>query len=901
MTCLGGAGIECRRPDAVTVIGKSLGPYSVVAKLGEGGMGEVYRGMDTRLGRPVALKVLPPATSSADALARFEREGRAIAALNHPNICTLFDVGSSDGRPFLVMELLSGASLQQHLAAGPLAIEPLIDHAIALADALHAAHAGGIIHRDLKPANVFITEQGTVKILDFGLAKADQGHAHESPTIDAALTGQGTTLGTLSYMSPEQLRGSDVDARSDLFSLGLVLYEMATARRAFSGRTFPEVSAAILHDEPTPPANVRRDLPDKLNEIILKLLEKERDLRYQSAAELRGDLKRLKRQGHQSATTVRTAAVDVAAPPSSSSDAALAIGLARRHPIAIGSMTVVALGAAAIAWLVVSQRGASVAPPPELSIQPLTLDGRAGHATISPDGRFIAYVHRDGVQSSVVVKQLSSNSDVVILPPSLGVIYDAPSVTPDGGFVDVLVRRRAAPTAAPLTLRVPFLGGPARQLVDGAVSGIGWSPDGQRMAYVRAEDAQSTSLVVADAQGQNARVLTTRRPPSYFMNVRFSMGNGPASQPSWSADGRSIAVAGIDVSPDRVRDAGELMTIDAESGAYLSLRRIEGLVWGIAHLATGDLVVSADTASNPMLWQWWLYPRSGSVAALTRSLNGFQGVQLTADRTSGVATQTTLRRSIDLGPVDGGAFREVVAESVGPAGFAAVDGRGHLFYTARVPSGAATFRRDASSGGSAPIAAELVMAIPSPDGTFVLGRHLERGLMRVNTDGSGDAVLLPDALASPSAFTPDGASLVYVSNRSGPQQPWLLPLAGGDARRLSEMYIDSARLWLSRDGREVIFGSQGGTRLCAFPGFDSCRPLKLIAGPLSADGQTVFAVDPRDPRNIVAQPIDGGAPTPLTRFTDKEIADFSLSPDRTQIAISRVSRVSDVVLIKGLQ
>ena len=218
--------------------GTRLGPYEVIESLGAGGMGEVYRGTDTRLGREVAIKVLPAATAaSPDALARFEREGRAIAALNHPNICTLFDVGTDEGRPYLVMELLDGATLHQVLAAGPLPIRALIDHAIALADALHAAHARGIIHRDLKPANVFLTEHGTVKILDFGLAKADSDRHDEARTIEAALTGPGTTLGTLSYMSPEQLRGDAVDARSDLFSLGLVLYEMATGRRAFDGKT----------------------------------------------------------------------------------------------------------------------------------------------------------------------------------------------------------------------------------------------------------------------------------------------------------------------------------------------------------------------------------------------------------------------------------------------------------------------------------------------------------------------------------------------------------------------------------------------------------------------------------------------------------------------------------------
>src|SRR5918996_611180 len=314
--------------------GTQLGPYAVVSKLGDGGMGEVYRGTDTRLGREVAIKVLPATTQSPDALARFEREGRAIAALNHPNICTLYDVGTADGRPYLVMELLAGATLHQVLAARSLPIPALVDHAIALADALHAAHARGIVHRDLKPANILITDHGTLKILDFGLAKADSERQDETRMVDAALTGPGTTLGTLAYMSPEQVRGGALDARTDLFSLGLVLYEMSTGRRAFTGNTFGEVSASILHDDPPRPTTVRADLPQKLEEIILKLLEKDRDLRYQSAADLRSDLKRLKRVIEPSEAAPSSAPRTVATvPPPSSSDAALAIGLARRHPL----------------------------------------------------------------------------------------------------------------------------------------------------------------------------------------------------------------------------------------------------------------------------------------------------------------------------------------------------------------------------------------------------------------------------------------------------------------------------------------------------------------------------------------------------------------------------------------
>ncbi len=277
--------------------GTRFGPYELTGALGSGGMGEVYTARDTRLDRTVAIKVLPSHLSSdSDARTRFDREARAIAGLNHPNICTLYDVGVTDeGAAYLVMELLEGETLQERLLRGPIEVNALVDHGLALADALDAAHARGLIHRDLKPANIFLTTRGGTKILDFGLAKAVDALDDTTRQADA-LTGIGTTVGTVAYMSPEQLRAEPLDGRTDLFSLGLVLYEMATGQRAFSGTTSAVVSAAILGQPPAPPRTIRADLPARLEDVILKALEKDRQFRCQSAAELRADLLRAKRQ-----------------------------------------------------------------------------------------------------------------------------------------------------------------------------------------------------------------------------------------------------------------------------------------------------------------------------------------------------------------------------------------------------------------------------------------------------------------------------------------------------------------------------------------------------------------------------------------------------------------------------
>ena len=534
------------------MINETVAHYRILRKLGSGGMGVVYEAEDTKLGRRVALKFIPEENQrDTQTLERFLREARAASALNHSGICTIHAIEEHSGRSFIAMELLVGESLDKVLADGPLTVTRTVEMGIQLADALDAAHKKGIVHRDIKPANIFVTESGAVKVLDFGLAKllprtSDDlaGHTLDThaPTL---LTSPGMAVGTIHFMSPEQARGEEIDARSDLFSLGSVLYQMLTGKQAFPGSTSAVVFDNILNNAPVAPVTLNPDVPAELERILNKALEKDRDMRYQVAAEMRADLKRLQREIDSGSrpTGARESAARVSAvseTPSSKpriapSGSSAIVDAAKKHKFGTG-LTLLAIAtivaAAAFGIYSIFLRTRHV-PFETFTIENLTNNGHVSLAAISPDGKYLLNVREENGLQALWLRHIPTGSNTQLLLPA-ATRYAGLTFSPDSDYIYCVRRDEAEHTFASL-YSSPVLGGTPRLLIKDVDSRVTFSPDGKRFAYLREDhDSPTYELLVANSDGTPDRTL--------FKDVPLAGSEGNYS-PAWSPDGKTIVVA----------------------------------------------------------------------------------------------------------------------------------------------------------------------------------------------------------------------------------------------------------------------------------------------------------------------------------------------------------------------
>ena len=593
--------------------------------LGKGGMGEVYLAEDTVLDRKVALKVLSAqSTSDAERVMRFVQEAKAASALNHPNIVTIYEIGeSADHTRFMATEFIDGPTLRQQISASPLPLQEVLDHANQIASALAAAHEAGIVHRDIKPENIMIRRDGYVKVVDFGLAKLTERApaSQDSATVAMAVnTTAGTVMGTVQYMSPEQARGLPVDARTDIFSFGVVLYEMLTGQPPFRGETQSHQIVAILEREPQPLSQVAPDVPPELVRIVGKALAKSKDDRYQTARDLAVDLKQLRRRLDVDAELTQsgrlilteTGAIKTPEPVAASKPKTRADRLST-VAIALGALLVLA-GAS---WWIYNRFAGHAVPFRNYKLTQLTETGKAQSAVISPDGRYVVYTQAERGQTSLYIRQVKTGSNVQIQPPTTD-LFTGLTFSREGDFL--YFSRLETATLKSAVYRTSALGGDTTKILDDVVSAVAFSPDNQRLAFMRVKfGTREQQLVSARMDGGDQRILKSVKRP-------VLMTTGPA----WSPDGKIVAV-GV-ANPSAKGYYGTVVGVPAAGGPdqLITPRHWAGVV-SLAWMSDGRglLLVGTSPGVTTSTQLWYVPVSTGDPVQLTNDGNSYSDVSVT--------------------------------------------------------------------------------------------------------------------------------------------------------------------------------------------------------------------------------------------------------------------------------
>ena len=877
--------------------GFRLGPYEIRSSLGSGGMGEVYRARDSRLDRDVAIKILP-AHLAADpaAVSRFEQEGRAVAALSHPNILAIHDVGHQDGVAYVVTELLDGETLRDRLAAGRLPLRKAIDYAMHIAQGLAAAHGKGITHRDIKPENLFVTAD-SVKILDFGLAKVQTPAADVTRTSNLP-TDPGTVLGTAGYLSPEQAQGKSVDQRSDIFSLGAVLYEMATGLRAFKGDSAIDSLHKVIHSEPAPIDTAAPDAPAELRWVLSKCLAKDPDERYQSTRDLVVDLKNVMRALDSSP---RMTPVVSPAPRGSSGFPVAAV---------VATVLVVAAVAGVLWWRGGAGTGDEAEPTATggLSVEAVTSLGTVIDAVISPDGKYAAYIVSENARQSLWLRQLATASTLQLVPPA-SVGYWGANFSPDGSEIFYVVTTPDRPERA--LYRLSTLGGTPRELLTGLDSFPVFAPDGRQLAYVRAAypETGTSALMVAGVDGSNPRVLATRRAPELFAPIFFTA-------PAWSPDGATIVCPMFSRAQTPAR--ATLVAIRVADGAEVPFPHYE---WAGIGQATwtrdgqGLYVVAGDeTLASRNHQLWWVSAREPSRRKVTSDLLDYRTVSLTADDSTIMTVASDTTSTIWTVPLEAGEARRLPGGRYdGLSGVAAApDGR--IIYRS-VESGLGSIwimNADGSARRQVTSDAEAAYPAVMPDGLSIVFER-DGTLWQSDVDGQNARAIPNTNSATRPSLMPDGKSLLYTVTTNGFEEAWRAPI-DGSAPPVAALKQRAFGGQVSPDGTQVAYFYQETPKsvfVIAVLPIDGDRPTHTFPARPSAsyasihwtpDGKALLhnaAIDDRS--NVWLQPLSGGPPRQVTGFADQIIFGFTRSLDGKQLIIARGTLSRDAVILRNFK
>jgi Tol biopolymer transport system component len=857
--------------------GTRFGRYEVIARLGAGGHGEVWLAEDRQLSRQVAIKLLSPEyASQPDHVARLYAEARISSSLNHPNIVTIYDTGHAEGADFIAQEYVQGETLRQRLGGGPLEPRTALNVLLQIASALEAAHAAGVVHRDIKPENVMIRADGLVKVLDFGLARSVRETARDTRTSGASVV-----MGTAKYMSPEQVRGAPTDSRSDVFSFGVVLYEVLSGLPPFGGTTFTEILNAILESEPAPLSMHVPGLPSPVERILSRCLAKDPDRRYQTGAELRQALLRV--SGGMDSAAFRSR---------------------RRWVIALATAAGIVAGFGIYRGLAPARS----APFDTMKVSLLATSGLATDAAISPDGTIVAYLLEDAKGQSIWVRPLGGGGDRQILAAAPGNRHNL-LFSPDGGYL-YYVQGTASWTGT--LYRVPRSGGTPAVVLEQITGRFAFAPDG-RLAFMRLDmERWSESLIVANFDGSGERVVATRRRPQYYSQKGLA----------WSPDGRSIVCLAGNA---RFYGPGAfyLVEIGVDRGTE---RPLTGGIWAWAGpgLWSSDgrsLLVGAGEHAEDSLQVWRVSYPSGQVQRITNDLGDYIGLTRTADSKELLALRRERRADLWLLPaayqgraiqIPSADLHNLISAIRAPDGriiFSALAGNSRNIWAMDTEGGN---RRQLTSGESD----QGEIAI-SPDGRYIV-YYSEGRIWRVNSDGSGLRQLTRGPLDVHPAVSPDGKWVVYASfagwspGIGGRPMLWKIPIDGGVAIRLTE--DNTSVPDVSPDGRYVacasfqydlpnqppgiaIYPFQGGTAMKAFrrlPGADD-------GVHWTADGKALeYVVTAGGVGNVWRQAVSGGPPVPLSAFHTDRILFSSMSPDRKTLVLARGQETNDLVLLTGI-